>query len=411
MFLANTIVTSNTGGNCAGTITSRGGNVESADTCQLRDLSDQPATDPRLGSLADNGGHDADACPALGKPGPEPRGVHDARSLPRGRPARRREAGSRRIRLRRLRVEPRAAGRRRGRRRLHGPNGTPRRRGLRQLDLRGCPGPNKGGDSVLKVASQTTDNQRALVHFALPNVPAGCKLVGAALRLYSSAATDGRTLDVFRVASAWSESEVTWANQPATAGVSAAADSGLDFREWDVLVQTLAMYRAGRARVPDPRSRGGRRRRTVVPQPREGRGPPAGVGARLRRSRRAAARSGDCIGTPLRLSADRDSWVSEGSPTNNFGTDSTLKIKSQTGSNSRALIRFPLPTLAPGCTTVASATLRMEATSAKEGRTLRVRQASATLDRVRSHVEQPAGGTRHRLCRGAIRSMARSSGT
>jgi large repetitive protein len=57
VFLGNSIVANNpTGGNCAGTITSLGGNVENGDTCQLRELSDQPGTNPRLGPLADNGG-------------------------------------------------------------------------------------------------------------------------------------------------------------------------------------------------------------------------------------------------------------------------------------------------------------------------------------------------------------------
>src|SRR5918992_3834357 len=53
VFLANTIVASSpTGGNCAGTMTSLGGNLESADTCQFSQPSDQPGTGPRLGPLA-----------------------------------------------------------------------------------------------------------------------------------------------------------------------------------------------------------------------------------------------------------------------------------------------------------------------------------------------------------------------
>ena len=57
VFLANTIVANSpTGGNCMGTMTSRGGNVDSGDSCLFRELSDQPGTDPLLGPLAENGG-------------------------------------------------------------------------------------------------------------------------------------------------------------------------------------------------------------------------------------------------------------------------------------------------------------------------------------------------------------------
>lgn len=73
----------------------------------------------------------------------------------------------------------------------------------------------------------------------------------------------------------------------------------------------------------------------------------------------------------LESSPDSDSWVSQSSSGNNFGADSTLKVKSQSGgANSLALVRFPLPALPAGCTRVASATLRLHAGSATSGRTL-----------------------------------------
>ena len=55
--LRNTIVADNdTGGNCAGPVTSQDGNVEDTDTCGLNQPSDQVNTEPQLGALADNGG-------------------------------------------------------------------------------------------------------------------------------------------------------------------------------------------------------------------------------------------------------------------------------------------------------------------------------------------------------------------
>ena len=104
-----------------------------------------------------------------------------------------------------------------------------------------APSANFGSDATLKVESKPGANDRALVHFALPPVPPGCKLVGATLRLYSSSATDGRTLEALRVASAWSELGVTWANQPATRRAGG-----------DALSPALGLRRVGRAR-PDAR--------------------------------------------------------------------------------------------------------------------------------------------------------------
>jgi len=375
VFLANSIVANNpAGGNCAGTMTSRGGNVENADSCQLRESSDQPGTDPRLGPLAGNGGPtqthalladspaqdkavctEMDPCPPVDQRGFErPRfagfdvGAYESELAPGG-------------------------------------GGTPQcaarseRLVLSDFDSwvsQASPGDNFGSDGILNVASQSGGNERALVHFTLPPVPPGCKLVGATLRLYAPSATDGRTLQALRVASDWSEPEVTWSNQPATAGPAATTGSGLGFREWDVHAQTLDMYTFGDhgfllrdAAENGSGSHAFHSRERSIDRPPElmlvfddlGAPPPTGV----------------CPEVPQLLSADRDSWVSQGSPSNNSGMDSTLKVKSQSGSNSRALVRFPLPALPPGCTTVSSATLRLEASSAKEGHTLQALQVAS----------------------------------
>ena len=55
--LENTIVANSTaGGDCSGTITSSGNNLDSDGTCGLAGAGDLPSTDPLLGPLADNGG-------------------------------------------------------------------------------------------------------------------------------------------------------------------------------------------------------------------------------------------------------------------------------------------------------------------------------------------------------------------
>jgi hypothetical protein len=74
---------------------------------------------------------------------------------------------------------------------------------------------------------------------------------------------------------------------------------------------------------------------------------------------------------PRTFSADADSWIDQNSPSNNKGTDSILKVQSKgTKDNFRALVRFALPiTVPPGCE-IGSATLRLYAASAKNGRTI-----------------------------------------
>jgi hypothetical protein len=371
VFLRNAIVANNpAGGNCVGTITSLGGNVENSDSCQLRDLSDQPGTDPLLGPLADNGGptqthalladspaqdnavcSELEPCPSLDQRGVErPKvggfdvGAFESELLPGG-------------------GAPQCAGR----------TERPLVADSDSWIAQGSAAANFGSDGILKVSS----NERALVHFPLPTVPPGCKVVGATLRLYASAATDGRTLEALRVTSDWSEAGVTWSNQPAVSGPAAATESGLGFREWDVLAQTRDMYTFGSHGflIRDAVEGATGAQQSFHSHEKGIDRPPELV--LVFDDPDAPPRTGVCPKTPQLLSADRDSWVSQGSPSNNFGTDSTLKVKSQVGSNSRALVRFPLPALPPGCTTVSSAVLRLEASSAKEGRTLEALQVAS----------------------------------
>jgi hypothetical protein len=109
------------------------------------------------------------------------------------------------------------------------------------------PSSNKGGDSILKLMSKSGNaNLRALVRFNLPTVPAGCVLDTAKLRLYAASASGSqRTLQVFRLGGSWTESAVTWANAPQTAGTAATTTSGTGYREWNVATLVQAMYSSG----------------------------------------------------------------------------------------------------------------------------------------------------------------------
>jgi hypothetical protein len=104
---------------------------------------------------------------------------------------------------------------------------------------------NNGSDSNLKVDGKSGANARLLVRFNLPSIPQGCQLQSATLRLFASGYKTGRTLDAYALAGSWTESGVTWSNQPAPAGTAASTGSGSNWRQWTVTSQVSGMYAPG----------------------------------------------------------------------------------------------------------------------------------------------------------------------
>lgn len=140
-------------------------------------------------------------------------------------------------------------------------------------------GSNLGTSSTLRVQSSqivvVPDNERSVVHFALPSIPTYCTLTGATLRLNASSAAAARTIQAYRATATWSETVVTWNNQPGTAGPPATALSGTGWRTWDVLSQVQAMYSGTNAGfVIRDSVEGSLIARTQVYSSREGANPP-----------------------------------------------------------------------------------------------------------------------------------------
>ncbi|HEX7255365.1 MAG TPA: right-handed parallel beta-helix repeat-containing protein [Gaiellaceae bacterium] len=106
---------------------------------------------------------------------------------------------------------------------------------------------NKGTDSILKVMSKSGNaNLRALVRFNLPSIPSGCVLDAATLRVYAgSASSSQRTLQALRLNGSWTETGVTWGNQPATTGSAVTTTSGTGYRQWGVGAIVQNMYSSG----------------------------------------------------------------------------------------------------------------------------------------------------------------------
>jgi hypothetical protein len=75
-----------------------------------------------------------------------------------------------------------------------------------------------------------------------PAIPTGCAVQCARLRLYAASSKPGRTLHALRLASAWTENQVSWASQLLTTGSPAATTSGLGYRKWNVTTHVQGMY-------------------------------------------------------------------------------------------------------------------------------------------------------------------------
>ena len=105
------------------------------------------------------------------------------------------------------------------------------------------PSSNFGSDQILKVKRETGSKaMRTLVRFTLPGTPAGCTVTGATLRLWAASAATGQTLQALRLNAGWTESGVTWSNQPATTGTAATATSVSGWNQWTVTSQVQGMY-------------------------------------------------------------------------------------------------------------------------------------------------------------------------
>jgi large repetitive protein len=122
---------------------------------------------------------------------------------------------------------------------------------------------NYGTDSVLKVDSKSGANARASVRLALPQVPAGCQVTGATLRLHSASYKEGRTLQALRLGGSWTEGGVKWSGQPATTGSAATAPAALGQRRVRRVERALPRpvhVLRQQQRLLDPRRRRERRR-------------------------------------------------------------------------------------------------------------------------------------------------------
>lgn len=101
---------------------------------------------------------------------------------------------------------------------------------------------NYGNTTTLEVLARTGRVRRTLVDFPLPAPPPGCAVSQVTLRLYASRSRAGRTIEAVPVTGTWTETGVTWNNQPGTGTPVASSASGSGWRSWDVTVAVQNAY-------------------------------------------------------------------------------------------------------------------------------------------------------------------------
>jgi hypothetical protein len=110
-------------------------------------------------------------------------------------------------------------------------------------------GSNFGTAATLSVRSDVLGNRRSLVRFDLTACPdfSNARVTSATMHLVATSAAAGRTYDVHRVTASWSETAVTWNNQPAVAGsATAGTTTAAGQMSWDVAAD-VSSFAAGSA--------------------------------------------------------------------------------------------------------------------------------------------------------------------
>jgi len=87
-------------------------------------------------------------------------------------------------------------------------------------------GTNYGTETTTLVQARTAKARRSLVQFDISAIPEGSTINSATLELYATAVTGGLTLNVHRITGTWTETGVTWTNQPSFTSTADASITG-----------------------------------------------------------------------------------------------------------------------------------------------------------------------------------------
>ncbi len=230
---------------------------------------------------------------------------------------------------------------------------------------------NFGTSSIFGTYSDDTSDTRGLVKFTLPSTPSGCTLGTATMRLYNNATNSGRTINVLQANASWTETGVTWNNQPATTGtaVGATTPSSAGWMTWGVTSIVSAQYSGTNHGFSIRDSNEGNNDEWLGFDPRELSNDPELVLTWINPPT-------PC--TPLSVNATEDARVRESSPTNTHGSESTFKVRTEaTNKDERSFVKFSLPSAPSGCVLI-GATLKLWADSVDSGRVIHAYRVNAS---------------------------------
>ena len=237
-------------------------------------------------------------------------------------------------------------------------------------------GNNFGTANELHVYSDTNKDRRALLYFSLPSKPAGCVVSSAILRLHAIKVSPDRTIEAYRLSAtpSWTETGVTWSNQPATVGSAATSSSGstTGWKEWNVTSHVDLMYSGTNNgfMVRDQSESAGSLQDQEYQSREGGTNDPELV---VSFSSVACSSPGSQT-----VTANIDSWVEQRNPTTNYGAAADIFVQSKaTAENRRLLVSFTLPSQPANCS-ISVATLRLFASATASGRTIQVFRAAAS---------------------------------
>lgn len=113
-----------------------------------------------------------------------------------------------------------------------------------------APATNYGGDPLnFGVRSAPAANARSLVKFNLAALPLGCAVATANLKVNVTSSTAGRTVQVWRLATPWTETTATWTSMsngaPATTGSGISLPGSVGVLNWVVTTHVVEMLASG----------------------------------------------------------------------------------------------------------------------------------------------------------------------
>jgi hypothetical protein len=104
---------------------------------------------------------------------------------------------------------------------------------------------NQSALTTLLTQSDSNKIFRILVHFVMPAINHNCVVTSATLTLTGTATSAGRTLTADQTSAAWTDTTVTWANQPGTSGSPATAACCANWANtWNVTTLVAGDYGA-----------------------------------------------------------------------------------------------------------------------------------------------------------------------